>query len=139
MVEVRNSRLMVVLLRDDVENPFAADAGVPGAEPPVVEEKKRRKKKRQAAEELETPGPKAVRIDWDGIVERQIAVPIERGSYDGLQATDAALFYLSFPTVGMVEGPSQATLMAWSFEDEEAVTVADGVSGSRSRQATRRC
>lgn len=130
VVEVRNSRLMVTLLRDDVENPFADDAGVPGAEPPVVEEKKRRKKRRQAAEEEKTPGPRAITIDWDGIARRQVQVPVDRGSYDGLQATEGALFWLSLPTVGLMEeDEGLATLMAWDFEDEEERTVATGISG----------
>ncbi|MEQ1502672.1 MAG: S41 family peptidase [Myxococcota bacterium] len=126
VIEARNSRLMVVLLRDDVENPFADDAGVPGAEPPVIEEKKVRKKKRQQEEEV-AAGPKPIAIDWDGIVDRQVAMPIERGSFHGLAATSTAVFWMSFPTLGMVEEGGEASLQAWDYEQEEVVDVADGI------------
>lgn len=128
VIEARTSRLMLVLLAADGENPFIDDAGIPGAESPVVEEKKKRKKKREREEEP-TPGPKPVKIDFDGISARQIQIPVERGNYASLWATSGALFYLQWPTMGMVESGGEASLMAFDLDEEEAVSVADGASG----------
>ncbi|MEZ4234581.1 MAG: S41 family peptidase [Myxococcota bacterium] len=129
VVEARTSRLLRVRLRDAVEDPFADDAGLPGVEAPAVEEKKRKKKKRLKEEEAEGKGPKALNIDFDGILDRQLVLPVERGNFGGLSATSDALFYLEWPTVGMREADdAKATLMAFDLEEEESVTVADDVS-----------
>jgi tricorn protease len=128
VIEARTSRLVMALLRDDVEDPFADDAGMPGADPPVVEEKKRRKKKRLKEEEA-AKAAKQLSIDFDGIVERQIVLPVERGNYGGLSATEGALFFVEWATVGMVEQGGEAALKAFDLEEEEVVTVLDKIDG----------
>lgn len=128
VVEGRNSRLMMVLLRPDVENPFADDAGVPGVEAPVVEEKKKKKKAR-VKEEEPAPGPKPINIVFDGILDRQITLPVPLGNYGGLVGIDGALLFSEWPLLGMVEEGGTATLKAYDFEEEEVVTVLGDVNG----------
>lgn len=130
VIEQTNGRLVMVLLRKDVEDPFARNAGVPGAEPPVVEERKKKKKER-AKEEEPPPGPEPVTIDWDGILDRQVVLPVPLGNYGGLVASDDGLFWLAWPSRGMAEmdAPATGTLMAMPLDADAPVTVLDGVSG----------
>jgi tricorn protease len=128
VIEARTSRLMMLLLQADGENPFAEDAGIPGAEPPAVEEKKKRKKKR-VKEEEPAPGPKSIRIDFDDIASRQIQIPVERGNYGMLDATDGALFYMEVPTTGLKEEAEGGTLRAFDLDEEESVVVMEDAGG----------
>ncbi|MEQ1567548.1 MAG: S41 family peptidase [Myxococcota bacterium] len=126
VIEARTSRLVMVLLRDDVKNPLADDAGLPAAEPPALVEKKERKKKR-VREEEPAPEPAPIRIQWEGIDARQIVLPVDHGNYGGLSATSKGLFWLAFPTVGMRE-EGQVDLWAFDLEQEEAERVASDVN-----------
>lgn len=129
VIQSRNSRLVMVLLRKDVKDPFARSAGVPGAEPPVVEERKKKKKER-AKEEEAPPTPAPITIDWEGILDRQVTLDVPLGNYGGLVAGDGGLFWTSWPTLGMSEkGADSGTLMAMPLDGDAPVTVLDGVSG----------
>lgn len=117
VVEASTSRLVLVLLRKDVDDPLAVDAGLPETEAPVVEEKKERKKKRKKSEGEdveETDGT----VDFTGILERQRVLPVDRGNYDGLSAISDGLLYLSSPTSGMTDW-QPPTLMGFSLDDLE--------------------
>lgn len=124
VVEVRTTRLAMALLRPDVENPFADRGGLPGEDAPVAEEKKKRKKKRQKEEGEEPEGPKPVRIDWEGLDGRiHVLDAVGRGNFGGLLATADALYYLSWPTVGMAEEWPTPELRAYSVEDDAVTPV----------------
>ncbi len=124
VIEARTSRLVLVLLRPDVDDPLATDAGLPEVEPPVVEEKKERKRKRKKAEGEDVPEETDGTIDFAGIVDRQRVLPVDRGTYGGLSATEDGLFFLSTPTVGMTEGGG-ATLMGFELDGLETHELGD--------------
>ena len=128
VVESRNGRIVLVLLRDDVANPFADLAGVPGAEPPVAEARKKKKKQRTKEEEP-PPSPAPVVVTWEGILDRQVVLDVPLGNYGGLIAADNGVFWHTWPTTGMSEEPGPATLMAMALDGDAPVTVLDGVSG----------
>lgn len=74
-----------------------------------------------------------IEIEFDGLADRYLELPVEPGTYRGLGATAGKLFYLSYPLRGMNEeggqdGPS-ATLMAFDLEEKEASTFVSGVAG----------
>jgi tricorn protease len=118
VVEGRTSRLVLVMLRPDVDDPLATEAGMPDEEPPVVEEKKERKRKRKKSGGEDEEEDKDGTIDFTDIVARQRVLPVERGNYSGLSAVSDGLLYVSYPTVGMAEWASP-TLRGIDLEDLE--------------------
>jgi len=139
--EVKNERLYCLLLRPDVEHPLRREAGLP----PTADEAKTKtgekskeakdgkKDEKEGAKDDEKPKP--VEIEFDGLAERVVELPVDRGSYGGLAATATHVFFVSSPIEGLAEGPdlfeeaeSKAVLMAYSLEDREAVPFVPGVS-----------
>ena len=145
VIEARNTVVYAALLRRDVKDPFANLAGLPPDEKAAKDEatkkedkkdeKKAAKGKAEDAKKDEEEKPKPVEIDLDGLADRVVKLPIERGNYAGLGATAKTVFYLSFPVLGMGDyagifddGAPQATLMAFDLEKKKADTFMDGVS-----------
>ncbi|WP_376694713.1 S41 family peptidase [Wenzhouxiangella sp. EGI_FJ10305] len=76
-----------------------------------------------------------VRIDFDGLAERMVALPVAKGNYRGLQvAGDGSLFWMRYPQPGStVEMPGENRvdenrLMRFDFEKREASTVFTGLN-----------
>ncbi len=70
--------------------------------------------------------PKPTRIDFPGLSERFVPIPVAERNYDGLEvASDGALLYLSRRQPGAVTEPPAAAhepdgdLYRYSFEDRE--------------------
>jgi tricorn protease len=141
-VEVKNDRLYVVLLRSDVENPLARTAGLPPAEDAGQQDGKGDEKKEKqtkngddAGEGAEDDAPAPVEIELDGLAERTVELPVDRGRYAGLGATAGKLFYIALPLQGMAEqggffeeSAPQNTLMAFDLDGEKAEPFVEGVS-----------
>jgi len=77
-----------------------------------------------------------VRVDFDGLAERMMALPVAKGNYRGLQvAGDGSLFWMRQPQPGStVEMPGEHNsdenrLMRFDFEKREASTVFTGLNG----------
>lgn len=140
-VEVRNELLYCLLLRPDVKSPMLQDAGLPpaldkdgaGQDGKKDDAKDGKKDEKKDGERDEAPKP--VEIDFAGLADRVVEIPVGRGDYVGLSATASHVFYVSQPLEGMAEGPDffeeaapNATLMAWSLEDREATPFVPGIS-----------
>ena len=101
----------------------AASAATPAATPP-------------ATGTPVAPGPAPVRIDLDGIADRVLAFPMPEARYAGAFAVKGRALFLSWPVEGTLGGdswrssepPAKATLEAWDFDADKAVTVADRVT-----------
>ncbi len=146
------ARPYMLLLRSDVENPFLEDEGLP----PSGDEDEEKDAKDQASgdeadgvegddgdegqdadaadgEDEDEDDVEPVEIEFDGLADRLIELPVQAGNYQRLQASAKKLFYLDYPMRGMNEedespGP-RATLMTFDLEDEEAETFVKGVGG----------
>ena len=78
-------------------------------------------------------------IDFDGLAERFVELPVERGNYYGLAATSDHLFYVSLSDPkGMAESPGffsepepNESSMSFSLKDREADTFLAGIIGLR--------
>ncbi len=146
-VNINPSRLYMVLLRPDVENPFAERAGLPPADDPDedkdetsgegadgdADEKAADKKD---GDEDDKDEVKPIEIDFDGIADRVVQMPVEAGQYGQLEATKGKVFYVSEPLTGMADwgplfGPEQptASLMSFDLEAKKADTFIGGVAG----------
>jgi len=141
-VEARNTRLYLLVLAADGKDPLLGGAGLP---PDDDEEKEKETEKgKEKEKEKEKDGDKKededelepVKIDLDGLADRVVELPVERGGYGGLAATAKHLFYVSAPLQGFAEmpglfqpgGPNQ-TLMAFDLEKKEATPFAEGIGG----------
>lgn len=145
-VEVKNVRPYLVLLRKDLDNPFANLAGMPnkpGEEDRAGKEEDeepgdggkagRLGKERKDKKKVEPPKP--VKIDLDGLADRIVELPVPRGIYGALGATAKKVFYLSYPVRGMAEWPAlfeeappESTLVAFDLEAKEAEPFMEGAS-----------
>ncbi|MBE0565783.1 MAG: PD40 domain-containing protein [Krumholzibacteria bacterium] len=133
-VEVKNELIYALLLRPDVKSPLLRDAGLPPSGQ-ADDEPKKDKDKDKAKDEQKDEAPAPVVIDFAGLAERVVELPVDRGDYVRTGATAAHVFFVRQPLQGMAEGPDffeqappQDELMAWSLEDREAVTFASGIS-----------
>lgn len=145
-VNIMPSRLYMVLLRDDVDNPFADRAGLP----PKEDESRGKKDEvttggdadENADDTKEEDGKedkgeaKPIAIEFDGIADRIVQLPVEAGQYGNLGATKGKVFYISYPLTGMADwgplfGPAQptASLMSFDLEAKKADTFVGGVAG----------
>ncbi|GAB3245606.1 S41 family peptidase [Chitinimonas naiadis] len=79
---------------------------------------------------------KPTRIDFDGLQNRIIALPVAERNYDNLTvASDGALFYLERKQAGSsteppdVEEANNAELYRFNFEDRKAKSLRQGIAG----------
>lgn len=139
----KGSRPCLIPLRKTLASPFPGPARPPRAplaadtpaEPAPAADGKAADGK-AAAKPADGPAP--VVVDWDGIEDRVLAFPVAEGRYVGTLATKGRAFFLSVPVEGSLDGgswhpsdpPAKATLEAWVFDEDKAVTVADRVTSA---------
>ncbi len=130
-VVVNATRPYAILLRKDVPNPLSSRAGFPGvtkAEDPDAQGGGGAKD--QGEREPKPPAP--VEIDFDGLSDRIVELPVRPGQYTRPMATKKKLFFLSWPLRGIAreeEDPGPiATLMAYDLEEKKARPFLHGVS-----------
>ena len=87
------SSIYLVTLQKDVESPFARENDVEKIQKEEIEEDKKKK----AEEENKKPKAPALKIDFDGIENRIVDVPVPAGNYAYLSAPEEdKLYYLSY-------------------------------------------
>ncbi|HEX6850147.1 MAG TPA: S41 family peptidase [Candidatus Polarisedimenticolaceae bacterium] len=136
-VDYRQTKPFAVALRRDVPNPFAELAGLPPKDDEKKKEegKKKDEDKKKGDEAKKDEPPKPVAIDLDGIADRIVAFPVDRGYYVGMFATAKAVFWAALPPKGMAEQPGlfeeagpEATLMIFDLEKKKAKPFMEGIS-----------
>jgi len=88
--------LFLIVLAADGVSPFA-----PKSDEVELESDGKDKKKDDKDKKGEPEKPPQVRIDFDGIYDRQVAFDLPAGSYSGLSAVSGAVFYMSNPMRGL--------------------------------------
>ncbi len=96
---------------------------------------------RAAAEKKDEPKksekPVAIKIDFDGIESRVLALPVAEGRYQQLAAMDGKALWTTLPIEGGLTGspwppkpepPAKATLEAFDFESQKMEPLASGIS-----------
>ncbi len=118
----RQAGIFALALNKSVKNPYGVRDDEPG------DEKKRADKEQDGTEEKTKPKVQ-VKIDFDGIAERAIRVPIEADNLSRLRVSDEHLFYQrSGPFYYGREAAIKPSVMAYSIKDREAKPVADDVT-----------
>ena len=129
----------VVALQSAGTLPFASRGDVDEEKPDKKKEKhdedkntdKEKDKDKGAGDEDKV---EPVHIDFDGIMDRFVAVPVEAGNYSDLAAVEGKLHWLKNPSAGMwpydddesADDP-KAELMMYDLEKEKLHTVVSGV------------
>ncbi len=140
----------LITLRKDVLNPFIKqvkpyedeedeDKDDKDKKEGHTEEKTEDKKDEKVKEEV-----KKVVIDFDSILDRIIAFPVDEGNYGNLAAVEDRVFYMSYPVEGALthddadEPHSNYTLKVYDFETLEDHTFLHDINGyslSRDKKA----
>jgi tricorn protease len=116
--------LHLVVLKKGVPSPLARESDEEKGEPaPDVKEKKKTAKEKKNA---------PVAIDFDGIENRIVAVPISAGSYGSLQAGGAGqVYFLERSDAGPGDGPAGARLYRFDLAKRKKELVVAGLLGYR--------
>ncbi|MFG6413538.1 PDZ domain-containing protein [Roseateles sp. DC23W] len=92
-------------------------------------------KKKDKKDDEKDARPKPVRIDFDGLMDRLVALPLAERNYDSLAVgADGALFYLQRPQPGVsnespqAERHATAELWRYDLEERKAKRIKDGVA-----------
>jgi tricorn protease len=126
------SGLFVAVLSVDGKSPLLAKGG--DEEAAKDDEKKGGKKAEKKDDKVDSKHAKPVQIDFDGLPQRIVGLPVAERNYDGLAvAADGALFYLEHTQPGIsneppeAEGDDDATLYRFDFEAREAKSLKVGI------------
>ena len=115
----RRTGIFAIALHGGVKNPYGVRDDEPGDA----------KKTADQDEDKDKPRSKVnVFIDFDGIVERTIRVPVEADDLSDLYVTDDSLLYRqSGPSYYGRDAAEKSSVMAYSIKDREAKSVVDDV------------
>ncbi len=117
----RQTGIFALTLRKDGKNPYGIRDDEPG------DEKKDADKEEPGKDKKKPPAP--VRIDFAGIEQRAIRVPLEPDNLSNLQVGEESLLYQrSGPIYYGRDSSVKASVMAYSIKDREAKPVVDDVT-----------
>ena len=126
----------VVALQSDGTLPFAARGDTDPKSEEKKEESPKEKKKGTESEKESKPAEEKIapiRIDFEGLADRIVQVPVNPGNYDNLWAGAGKLHWVSYENVGMMppgeEPPDRraGALQTYDIEKEKLSTLSPGV------------
>ncbi|MBI4891082.1 MAG: PD40 domain-containing protein [Acidobacteria bacterium] len=120
---VTNRNVYVVVLRNDDPSPLAPESDEEKAEPAKKDDAKKEDAKKDDAKKAED-----VRIDFDGIGQRILALPGSAKAYTALaQGKAGIIFLLEGPQVPQ-NGPAAYTVQKYDAKTRKTEKLLDGVS-----------
>ena len=136
----RETYVYALALRKDVEHPFPVESDeVTIDEEPAEEEgaeakpAKGRKDKKAGPEEDADEGAvdEPIRIDWEGLAERVVRIPVEADNYGGLGAVEGHILVGRGTPFYYGRSPDVTSeLKIFSFEEREMKTLAEDIRGA---------
>ncbi len=116
----RQIGIFALTLRKGVKNPYGVRDDEPGDDKKEADKDKDGDKQKPKA---------ALNIDFDGIIERVIRVPMEADNLSDLHVTDDNLLYQrNGPSYYGRDAAVKPTVMAYSIKDREAKSVVEDVT-----------
>jgi len=115
----KSTEIVATVLTADGASPFAPRSDEVEISKPKTDDKGGKDKKKD--DDKDTDKTVTVKIDFDGIFDRQVKLPIEPGNYGNMAAAKGRLYYVSYPMRGMagqVED-SKPTMHVYDFENRE--------------------
>ena len=135
----------VAVLRKDLLSPLAPESDE--EKKPEVKEKAAPDGKEKADDAAKAKTPEPVRIDFDGLSQRILALPLPAANYDQLVAgKEGVVFLTEGPAVAFDtsddDGPTPTTLHRFDLKTRKSEKLADGVtafalSGNREKMLLR--
>lgn len=122
----RSRGIYALALRKDVKHPFPPESD----EVTIEEEEEGHARDEKGGEDKTEEKKGYVRIDFDGLAQRAVRVPVEPDNYDGLAAKKGHILYVhrGAPFYGR-DSYAEPELMIFSIKDRKASTLAEDVSG----------
>ena len=69
-----------------------------------------------------------MKIDWDGLADRVVRIPLSPENYFGIQALDKGILYIQGPAFFYGREPAgEVAIKVYSFEDRESKEIVSGV------------
>ncbi len=129
----RQEGIFAVALQHGAKNPYGVRDDEPGDEKKEAEKDKEKEKEKDKDKDKGKGKPKAnaapVKIEFDGIVDRAIRIPLEADNLSELYVTDENLIYQrSGPYYYGRESSTKPAVMAYSIKDREAKSVVEDVT-----------
>lgn len=132
----RGVRLCMILLQDDLIDPFTPGAWDQRAPPKDNKNPKKKGKGDKRQDKSGDKAPKSVKIDLNGLSERVILLPITEGRLSHIQATAKHVYFTVAPVEGALkrtswrnpEPASNLTLRAMELETGEVRDISTRVS-----------
>lgn len=91
----RDTGIFALALRKDVPNLFGPQSDeLPGADKKKTGDEEKGGSEKNDSAKKEDAVPKPIRIDWDGLAERVVRVPVSFDNYSCLEATEKYLVYI---------------------------------------------
>jgi tricorn protease len=120
------TNLFLIVLSSDEQSPFAPKSDEAG----MVEEKSETKTDDAKKKEEKKKEAVTVRIDFEGIFERQVAFDLPAGSYGSLAAIPGAVFYASRPIHGLEGkvGREETVLHKYDMKEQKDYEFATGIN-----------
>ncbi|HEX8334046.1 MAG TPA: PDZ domain-containing protein [Segetibacter sp.] len=72
------------------------------------------------------PSAKNVMIDFDGLEQRMVILPLAAGNYGSLSATKGKILYMKFPNTGAA--PGQGAIKFYDIDKREEKTILEGAN-----------
>ncbi len=122
--------LFLIVLAADGKSPFAPESD---EVTPVIADTTKEKARESKKDDKEKEQPVKVKIDFEGIYDRQVAFNLPAGNYGGLAAISGAVFYTSYPLYGLSGKVTQeeTVLNKYVIEEKKNYKFIEGLSGYR--------
>ncbi|MCB2230988.1 PDZ domain-containing protein [bacterium] len=119
--------LYLILLQSDARSPFAPESDEVALDTAKADSEK--KDKKDDKDDAGSKEEKNVRIDFDGIYDRQVAFDLPTGNYGGISAISGAVFYNSYPIYGLRGKVTQdeTVLHKYDLKEKKDHQWADGI------------
>jgi tricorn protease len=125
----RSHGIFALALRKDVENPFPPESDEVTVEEDKEDEVKDDKNKEAEKTEDKKDEEGYIQIDFDGLAERALRVPIEADNYGGLSAKKGHILYGRQGAFFYGrQSYAKTALMIFSMEDRKASALAEDVA-----------
>jgi len=125
----RTTGLFALALRKDVKHPFPPEDDQVTLEKPAEPKKDEEKKPDDKAADA-SKAPKPIAIDFAGLAQRVVRVPVEADNISSLYANEEGLYFARDGASYYGRGSERETeLVAFGFKDRKTSTLAEDVGG----------
>ncbi|MBU1919741.1 PDZ domain-containing protein [bacterium] len=133
-ITLDTEQLFALALQKDTKSPYAYtdDMAMNGKDEKKKDEEKEKKKKDDDEDEEKEEKVEPIIIDWEGIQDRIVQLPLDPGNYGQLGAIEGKLYYTQYQTSGFLddydEDDPRSSLCLFDIEKRKTDTVIKGAS-----------